>query len=666
MSGNSWVHGRERGNALRVTRIGVERWRNLRSVEMEVPPESGVVCLIGENGSGKSTILELLSAAAHHLGISPGIEMPRGDPFAEPHEVLVEATASEDLVEQFKTDHGDLAGAQEWAGGLVFSSRLTEGGSLETSVRATKVEASVAAEVSRRFVRILRSRSATQHLYLDADRSYPPIQIQPHQFSEIWTQDWASDDWNKQWAYRPTRTLYEEWNKYFIGTEERVAAEFITEIRRAQNSGEEPPKFVDPFESYKNAVMQIFPHLVFVGVQSKGVQRTVLFDSSGMEIPFSRLSGGEREIAFLIGQIERFRLRTGLLMIDEPELHLNPDLLRTWVAFLRDTVEDGQVWMATHSLEAVEVAGPESSFVFERDAEDRLTRSVTPLIGRPIVSALAAAVGAPAFSIGKLRFVFVEGDRQSRERERFFDLCGDESVNRFIEGGSCHEVLRRLSDVRDLAVETDEQLRVGGIVDRDFRPADEIGSISRDYGVHVLGCHEVENLFLHPPSLESLRSRAVIPETVSEMLRDESDSVAGLWIAQRADSMLPNLSSTPKETMSLMGPLQWLTIAGHVSSYAEQGASHFKREDEREAWAAAVNSAFLEYEAIRDADDLWAKCLGKQVQRKMSRRLGFSTASTMQRYVLSLWRDGTIEEPAELIDIRRYVSGLAGSRSDKP
>jgi len=86
------------------------------------------------------------------------------------------------------------------------------------------------------------------------------------------------------------------------------------------------------------------------------------------------------------------------MLVDEPELHLNPDLLRIWLAFLRDTILDGQVWFATHSLEAVEIAGPESTFVFERDQGTRLVSNPRILSGRPVLSALSAAIGSPAFS----------------------------------------------------------------------------------------------------------------------------------------------------------------------------------------------------------------------------------------------------------------------------
>lgn len=119
------------------------------------------------------------------------------------------------------------------------------------------------------------------------------------------------------------------------------------------------------------------------------------------------------------------------------------------------------------------MAGPASTFVFERDPEAQTVTAPSRLAGRPVLSALSAAVGSPAFALSRLRFVYVEGDRQSRERERFYAVCGDPDVNRFLEGGSCNEVVRRLRDVRSLADETDEQLHVGGVIDRDFRTDDE-------------------------------------------------------------------------------------------------------------------------------------------------------------------------------------------------
>ena len=225
----------------------------------------------------------------------------------------------------------------------------------------------------------------------------------------------------------------------------------ISGIRLARANEQPEPSFVDPFLNYRDRLRKVLPHLQFLGIQSSGPERTVRFDSAGLELNFSQLSGGEREIAFLTGQIDRFRLQHGLMLVDEPELHLNPDLLRIWLAFLRDTILDGQVWFATHSLEAVEIAGPDSTFVFERDQGTRLVSNPRILSGRPVLSALSAAIGSPAFSLSKLHFVFIEGDRQSRERERFYSVCGLPERNRFLEAGGCEEVVRRFGMVRELA-----------------------------------------------------------------------------------------------------------------------------------------------------------------------------------------------------------------------
>jgi hypothetical protein len=197
-----------------------------------------------------------------------------------------------------------------------------------------------------------------------------------------------------------------------------------------------------------------------------------VFDSSGVHLPFAELSDGEREIAFLVGQIERFKLRRGLLLIDEPELHLNPDLLRTWLQFARNTIIDGQVWVATHSIEAAEVAAPRNTYVLERDPESGKSTATQSLSGKPVLLALSAAVGSPAFAIHKRRFIYIEGEPLGQERQRFYDLVGDLDANRFLGGGGCRDVIRMVGELKLLAAE-DEQIQLGGVIDRDLRTDEE-------------------------------------------------------------------------------------------------------------------------------------------------------------------------------------------------
>jgi predicted ATPase len=52
---------------------------------------------VGENGSGKSTVLELVSYAALHLGLSTGVENPRGNPAEEDHAFTLIAEIPESI-----------------------------------------------------------------------------------------------------------------------------------------------------------------------------------------------------------------------------------------------------------------------------------------------------------------------------------------------------------------------------------------------------------------------------------------------------------------------------------------------------------------------------------------------------------------------------------------
>ena len=645
---------------MRIVRLTIRKWRNLRDVELEIQDQPTLVCLIGENGTGKSAVLELLSAASHHLGISQGVDLPRGDPFAEEHDISVVAQVpADDLLLQDEVLANDIRErGGSWTGELRLSSRRGPEGSQPTSVTAEGIPHPHDQEIGQRIVRQLHQRKETQHLYLDADRSYPPVQIDPRRYGEIWEQDWKNPEFTRNWAFRPTRTLYDEWMKYFIGVEERSATEHITGIRRARDAGSAEPVFVDPFDDYRDALRKVLPHLLFVGVESTGQRRMPKFDSAGLELSFFQLSGGEREISFLIGQIDRFKLQRGLLLIDEPELHLNPDLLRNWLAFLRDTITDGQIWIATHSLEAVEVAGPNATFVFERDHNERIVRSPSVLAGRPLLSALSAAVGSPAFAIGRLRFIYVEGDRLSRERERFFAVCGEADQNRFLEGGSCSEVLRKFADVRSLADASDEQLHIGAVLDRDFRSDVEVDQLNSEVGVHVLSCHEIENVFLQPEALQILLDRAGRGhESANDIVREAADHFAGLWIAQRAASAVAEKVNLPKESLAVFSDKRWSAIDTEWAGIKRQSTGIFGG-DEQYEWSQALELAHDEYRAIRDEASLYESCLGKQCLSGVAIALQFRSAEALEKQVVRLWETNVVERPPAVVALREYISRL--------
>jgi Predicted ATPases len=97
--------------AVRIRSIRIGAWRNFEGIELKLDDDARLICVVGANGTGKSHLLELISACGHRLGLSPGIEIPRGDPFSDPHDFSLQFYLAEGVTDAI--DQG-LAGEPEY------------------------------------------------------------------------------------------------------------------------------------------------------------------------------------------------------------------------------------------------------------------------------------------------------------------------------------------------------------------------------------------------------------------------------------------------------------------------------------------------------------------------------------------------------------------------
>lgn len=643
---------------MRIRRLSIDHWRHFKEIELDVDDGAGLVCVVGANGTGKSHLLELLSACAHQLGLSQGIEIPRGNPFEDLHQFELIFYLAEGVSSSIDEGVRALPEYATWDRTLTIKSANTSGHHLTITAGGIS-DRSGAGQFAQRTVQLLRNSKDVHFLSLDADRAYPRKSFNSNQIAEAYEIEWEGAEYTRGRSYRPSSTLYDEWIKYFLAQENQSGTRLIRDIRRARQAGGDDPRFEDHFAPYRDALRHVLPHVVFAGVDSK--RRTLLFDTTGLELRFDQLSGGEREIAFLLGQIDRFRLRNGLFLLDEPELHLNADLIRSWVAYLTGTVETGQIWLATHSLEAVEAAGQHATYILERNDEARHVNTVARLDSRPILSALSRAVGTPAFAISQLRFVFVEGEESVGERERFRRLAGAASDLRFMACGSGNEVLRRLDTITGLAEETDTGIRIGGIVDRDFKSAVQIQALESK-GVHVLAVHEVENLFLHPETVRVLLAQtgkaAIDPR---DLIRDASDARAGAWIFQfaYATEHARELPEVPERAKGFAKSLSW-------SQFVEDRASTIISildttaygKEAREKLENVLEVSVRAYERKRAEADLWKNCEGKEVLSSVARSAGYNGVANVIDAALVVWDSDKAAVPVELGRLRTYLDSM--------
>ena len=645
---------------MRIRNIRIKQWRNFENIELQLDHDAGLVCIVGANGTGKSHLLELIATCVHKLGLSQGVEIPRGDPFNDQHRFCLQFYLAEGIGDDIDSKLQQESAFFKWDRTLTINSENGPEIGCRTTIRAGGItDTNESENFAQCVVGQLQQSNAVHFLSLDADRAYPKKNLNVNQIAEAYEIDWEGVEYTKGRSYRKTSTLYDEWIKYFLAQENQSGTQLIKETRLARQSGAEDPKFKDHFLEYKDDLISVLPHLVFTGVDSK--RHTLLFDTTNLELSFDQLSGGEREIAFLIGQVDRFGLRQGIFLLDEPELHLNTDLIRSWVAYLTNSVQTGQIWLATHSLEAVEAAGQQATFVLERNLVSKKVDSISRLDKRPILSALSRAVGTPAFSISQLIFVFIEGEEGIGERERFRKLAGLPQDIRFMECGSCNEVLRRVDMIKSLSKEAGVEIRIGGMVDRDFRSCREAKGMSDDR-IFVLPVHEVENFFLHPSTLQFLLKQNGKSELIAtDLIRDTSDKRAGSWIFQNAMATnnakkLRKISSHVKEQAK---SLSWVEIGDNQDAAIKKiiDSTDFSN-DEIKKFQNLLKISIATYKRNRTQDTLWKICEGKQAINDVACKCGYAGMRALELASFVAWNRPDVQISVELSKFRDFLLKL--------
>jgi AAA15 family ATPase/GTPase len=99
---------------LRIRQIRIDHWRNFENIELKLPDDAGLVCLVGANGTGKTHLLELISACAHLFGLTPGTEIPRGSPFDDAHNLSVMFQLAEGVSSEIDEGLADDAAYASW------------------------------------------------------------------------------------------------------------------------------------------------------------------------------------------------------------------------------------------------------------------------------------------------------------------------------------------------------------------------------------------------------------------------------------------------------------------------------------------------------------------------------------------------------------------------
>lgn len=224
--------------------------------------------------------------------------------------------------------------------------------------------------------------------------------------------------------------------------------------------------------------------------------------SENQPYQIQRMSDGERVSIYLAARI--IDADSGILVIDEPEVHLHPVLARRLWNEFEQMRPDCRFVYITHDLPFA-LSRRDTQFInVKSDGHPEILPKETEIPDNVIESIL----GAASFSVTAERIVFCEEGKRGGRDESFYSSWFKDKSTAVISVGSSEEVIKCTE-----VFNTGKAIKGGnaiGIIDRDYWPEEYFEK--KDDNIIILNFHELENLFCLPDVFRAVANHIQIPE----------------------------------------------------------------------------------------------------------------------------------------------------------
>jgi len=396
-------------------------------------------------------------------------------------------------------------------------------------------------------------------LYYESDRSIQ--KIKPLQF------EWEIDDpYREQISWEMTLgslhdrfqdTLHAIFRK--IQSQKSSIASRAVELKR-QGHDSMKLEFSDPLDPFRDVFRQLLgpKELDRANMQSQ----TLMYQLNGQEFDITSLSSGEREVLNIAFDFLLRQPSHCVTFLDEPELHLHPELSAKLISTLRAVGENNQFILCSHSPDIISSSLDDSVVFLTPAREDGSNQAVLVRADdetSEALSRLGHSIGV--VSLGK-RIVLIEGTRASLDKQTYTHLL----KNRFPDlvllpsGGKgtlrSFEAIRK--DVLDRAVWGVEFFMMA---DRDALPADGDPLELENQSAGRFKClrkYHLENYFLDPQVLASvfvdmepedswLRDPSAIDAALRELARQYVGYATALFVSKAVRESMGNVDIMAKD-----------------------------------------------------------------------------------------------------------------------
>ena len=295
-------------------------------------------------------------------------------------------------------------------------------------------------------------------------------------------------------------------------------------------------------DTLKELFLKFFPGKEFQGVTANAdgeLEFEVTAKGSGTH-DINELSSGEKEILFGYLRLRNNAQRNSIILLDEPELHLNPKLIQGLPQFYEQHVAmelNNQIWTVTHSdtflREAISSGGPKVYHMTEADTQSAERNQIVEISGRQEEDrAVLEIIGDIAGYRPGGKIVVFEGEGSEFDKKMTATLfpTHDRKMN-FVSGGN-KSTVRRMHEL--LEAQSTGKRTTFSIVDKDD---DTRIDLDEERGMYTWDVYHIENYLLESSVILTVLKRISLDGTTFE--RDEDVEAALRGIAgEQVESMV--------------------------------------------------------------------------------------------------------------------------------
>ena len=158
----------------------------------------------------------------------------------------------------------------------------------------------------------------------------------------------------------------------FENTKAYLASLVMRDLQDAQASQRAgKTEFVDSVKPIREFFDSFFAPMKFADVRIDTSPFQYRIETPRGVIDLDDLSGGEKEVLNTYIRFHQLNPRGSIILFDEADAHLHPDLERRYLQVLRDIGNGNQLWLTTHSPEMMIAAGSTALYGAERTTTEQ-------------------------------------------------------------------------------------------------------------------------------------------------------------------------------------------------------------------------------------------------------------------------------------------------------